>query len=268
MGLLSRRSELEAISLQITEVDQRIARLSEEVSHGNTQARELEESINSLRNAVYQANTEKVQLASAIAQNQDKQSALRREQPVLDRELEGFLDQIGRLGAREQKLVAEKAAGEADQAALQQQAEQKTAVQAQTAENLKQWGEELTASRVQLGQVQEKQLGSQQHVQRLTAQQAELAEQLERVVNSAEALVNRRDLVEKELAEAKAAEAELEKQQASLAEQVGLLEAQVKERGQEVQTLTGPGIAPRHARRNRAIAARPATADRRAARTS
>ena len=239
MGLLSRRSELEALTLQIADVDQRIARLADEVSHGNSQARELEEDINSLRNAVYQANTEKVQLASSIAQNQDKQGALRREQPVLDRELQGFLDQISKLAAREQKLGEEKAAFEADQSNRQQQVETKTVEQAQTAENLKQWGEELTAARVQLGQVQEKQLACQQHVQRLTAQKAELAEQIARVIASAESLTARHDSVTEELAAAERAEATLQEQQKTLADQMTSLDGQVKEVGEKVQSLSG-----------------------------
>src|SRR5262249_24956922 len=101
MGLLSRRSELEAITQQIAEVDERIARLTAQLTEGNQTAREMEEQQNALRNAVYQANTTKVELTSAIAQNNDKQNALKREQPVLDRELASFLDQVGRLKTEE-----------------------------------------------------------------------------------------------------------------------------------------------------------------------
>jgi hypothetical protein len=47
--------------------------------------------------------------------------------------------------------------------------------QKQSPRNLKESGEALTAARVQLGQVQEKQLASQQQVQRQTAAKAELS---------------------------------------------------------------------------------------------
>jgi chromosome segregation protein len=239
MGLLSRRSELEALALQLADVDQRIAHLTEQVSQGNTAAKTLEETINALRNAVYQANTEKVQLESSIAQNQDKQGALRREQPVLDRELAGFLDQIAGLAAREQKLAEERSAMEADQASRQEQVEQKAQLQAETAEHLRQWGEELTAIRVQLGQVQEKQLACQQHVQRLTGQKAELAQQIERVVSSAEALASRRDSVQCELEEAAEAERTLESRQKELAKQMETLAGRVDELAGHVRELTG-----------------------------
>jgi chromosome segregation protein len=238
MGLLSRRSELEALTLQVADVDQRIARLAEEVSHGNTQARELEENINSLRNAVYQANTEKVQLTSSIAQNQDKQGALRREQPVLDRELQGFLDQISKLAAREQKLIEEKAAFETDQAARQQQVEEKTARQTETAADIRQWNEELTTVRVQLGQVQEKQLACQTHVQRLTAQKAEIAQQLERVITGAQSLTARRTKISEELESAEEAQRALQVQQNQLAAKIDSLQEQVKESSSQVQALS------------------------------
>ena len=103
MGLLSRRSELEAITQQVAEVDERIAKLTLQLTEGNATARGLEEQQNTLRNAVYQANTNKVELTSSIAQNNDKQNSLKREQPVLDRELASFLDQVGRLKTEEDK---------------------------------------------------------------------------------------------------------------------------------------------------------------------
>ena len=61
----------------------------------------LEISDNTLRNAIYQSNTVKVEVTSQIAQNNDRQSSLRREQPVLDRELQMLFEQVGRLKAEE-----------------------------------------------------------------------------------------------------------------------------------------------------------------------
>src|SRR5207253_5523382 len=45
MGLLSRRSELEAINFQIAEVDHRIELLQHDLSQGNATAKALEEQI-------------------------------------------------------------------------------------------------------------------------------------------------------------------------------------------------------------------------------
>src|SRR5690606_22159506 len=116
------------------------------------QAKALEAAQNELRQVGYQLNTQKVELNSAIAQNNDKQSSLRREQPVLDRELQQLLDQAGRLRSEEAQLVQQRQQWEADQAAKQQAVEQMAADQARIGEELKTWGEQLTASRVELGQ--------------------------------------------------------------------------------------------------------------------
>src|SRR5439155_14653059 len=67
MGLLSRRSELGAIGSQIAEVDSRIAALNEQLNSGNATVKALADEENALRNAIYQSNTQKVELTSLIA---------------------------------------------------------------------------------------------------------------------------------------------------------------------------------------------------------
>ncbi len=238
MGLLSRRSELEAIAQQIAEVDARIATLSQQIAEGNTQARQLEEETNSLRNAVYQANTVKVEYTSQISQNGDKQSQLRREQPVLDRELQMFLDQAGKLTAEETKLTEQRQAFETDQTRRQTLVEESASRQTSLAEELKQIGEQLTAERVLLGQIQEKQLASQQAVQRQTAAKAELVLQAERIEKSSASIAGRRGHVENELADAQHAEAALE---AACHESTATLErltGEVKTAQESVSSLT------------------------------
>jgi chromosome segregation protein len=239
MGLLSRRSELEAITQQVADVDGRIARLTTQLTEGNATAREMEEQQNTLRNAVYQANTAKVELTSAIAQINDKQNSLRREQPVLDRELAAFLDQIGRLKTEEDKLAEQRQAFEQEQTSRQQAVEDLTAAHQRLAEELKETGELLTSARVELGQIQEKQLASQQEVQRQTAAKAELAQQIERIARSAESVADRREGVERELEAAKQAEVALEQKQKTFAQQIEALTAKVQESSHDVQQLSG-----------------------------
>jgi chromosome segregation protein len=239
MGLLSRRSELEAITQQVAEVDDRIAKLTHQLTEGNATARELEEQQNALRNAFYQANTTKVELTSSLAQNSDKQNALKREQPVLDRELAMLLDQVGRLKTEEDKLTGQKAGLETDQAQRQKAVEELTARHLQLAEELKESSETLTAARVQLGQIQEKQLSCQQEVQRQTAAKAELAQQIERITRSAESVAGRRGDVEREIESARHAQHVLEEKQKACASQIESLTGQVQAASEAVRTLSG-----------------------------
>jgi chromosome segregation protein len=180
-----------------------------------------------------------VELTSAIAQNNDRQSSLHREQPLLERELAAFLETVGKLAEEEAKLSESKSAMEAEQTQRQEKVEELVAEQKQIEESLRAWGEELTAKRVLLGQVQEKQLAAQQQVQRLTAARAELGQQIQRIAQSAEALAGRRGGVERELAAAQEREQILEEQQKQLAEAVEELEQKVADVAKIVQTLTG-----------------------------
>jgi chromosome segregation protein len=253
MGLISRRSELEAIKHQIADVERRIEELTQQVSAGNAQARALGERQKDLQNAIYQLNTRKVETTSKISQNNDKTVACRREVPVLEKELQNFLDQFGRLKTEESGLQEKRQAIETEQAERQAKVEELTRKQAEGADLLKQAGEALTTLRVELGQVQEKQIGSQQAVQRLSSARTELAQQIERVSNSAAQVASRRASVEQELAAAKEAEAQLEEKQGELErgieelggvvtglqDSVNALSAQVEESGESHEQVAG-----------------------------
>ncbi len=239
MGLLSRHAELEALGQQIADVDLRIEQLTRELSDGNTTARSLEEQQNGLRNEIYRLNTSKVELTSQIAQNSDRQVSLRREQPLLERELEGLLEQTGRMQSEETSLSEQRRTLESEQSDRQSRVEELTAAHQSLAEDLRQTGELLTAERVLLGQIQEKQLASQQQVQRQTAARGELAGQADRLARSAEAVASRRGAVESELAAAHAAEAALVEKQKTLATQIEKVATDAAAAGEAVQALGG-----------------------------
>jgi chromosome segregation protein len=234
MGLLSRRSELEAIEQQVAEVDARIDQLAALLAEGNTAARALAEQEAALRNDIYRSNTARVELTSQVAQNQDRQAALRREQPVLDRELDQLLEQVGKLKTEEDALAEQRGIVEAEQTRQQYLADEAAAERQRLGEEMRQLGEQLTGARVLLGQVQEKQLASRQQVQRLTGQRDELGQQAERIAKAAEQVAERRGGVERELEAARDAEAALEQKQESLTQQIEEVAARAKEAAEAV----------------------------------
>jgi len=238
MGLLSRKSELNAVTMQIADVDQRITALTQQFTQGNASAKEMDEQQNLLRNGVYQANTAKVEVTSAIAQNNDKQNSLNREQPVLDRELSAFSDQLNRLAIEEEKVIAQKTSYETDQTARQKAIEESTARHGQLAEELRESNESLTRARVQLGQVQEQQLACQQQVQRQTVARAELVQQIERITQANASVAGKRGGVEHELAAAKHAESVATEKRGELTSHIETLKTQVAEAGQAVRNLS------------------------------
>ena len=238
MGLLSRRSELDALAQQVADADGRITALTNDLTSGNAAAKALDERQNTLRNAVYAANTIKVELSSQLARANDQLSALNRERPVIDRELSQMGEQGERLSTEQTKLAEQRATMDADQATRQQQAEAAAERHRSLGDELRESAEALTTARVALGQVQEKQLGSQQAVARQTQARAELGQQIDRIVRSAESVVGRRAGVEEELSMARAAEAAAKRKQADLAEQVVALTAQVTTAAEAVRSLS------------------------------
>jgi chromosome segregation protein len=238
MGLLSRHAELESIGIQISDVDGRIEKLGQQFSEGSAAARAMEEEMNALRNATYQSNTHKVELTSQIAQHSDKLAALGREQPLLDRELAMLLDQVGKLTVEEGGLQTRRDEMDADQAVRQQRIADSAGEQKRIADELRQAGEALTAARVEMGQLQEKQLASRRQVERQNALKAELQQQIDRLAKSAQAVAGRRGDVEAELTNAQREQESLAQRQGELSEQVQSLAAQISEVQEIVKSLS------------------------------
>jgi chromosome segregation protein len=108
------------------------------------------------------------------------------------------MEQSGRLGGEQATLSEQRSQLEQQQSEHQQQVEQLTESHRSTSEQVKQFGEELTAARIELGQVQEKQLSCGQQVQRHKAAVAESAGQIERLARAAQSLDQRQESVEHE----------------------------------------------------------------------
>ncbi len=237
MGILSRRSELQSLSQQIAQADQTIEELQQRISEGNAQTKELEAQTNTLRNDIYQSNTARVELTSQITQINDRQTALRREEPVLDREMEIVEQQAGKLETEQATLTEQSKVMEATQAEHQQQVEQSSERLQVLVEDLQRLSEQLTAARVAIGQIQEKQLASQQQVQRQSASRTEIMQQLERVERSLAQTAQRQGEAQDELTAAQEAEAELGIRVESLATELEEATARVKVTHEQVQIL-------------------------------
>lgn len=216
MGLLSRQAELQALRLQIAETEQRIEALSGQLSSGNEQARQIEREHDALRNRADQLNTRKIELNSALSGNEDKRNAIQREQPLLEKEMAQLAEQSTRLDAQQEQLAQNRAQQEQRQVEHEQQSAQLTQQQHDLNERIQQWAEELTAARVQLGQVQEKQLAARQQVRRQESAVGEFTQQITRLEQSAQTMVGRRQSVQEELEQAKYAEAHAHGRQAEL----------------------------------------------------
>jgi chromosome segregation protein len=237
MGILSRRTELQALARQTADADETIRELQGQVEQGSAQARELEAEMNALRNEIYQSNTQKVELTSQIAQVNDRLHALRREQPLVERELDMLGEQADKLEQENARLAEQAKVMDGQQEGHQKSVEENTSRLQELAVELQKLAEQLTAARVALGQIQEKQLASQQQVQRQTSARTELLQQLERIARSVEAIHARRETVEAELATAQDQEKELAQEQQELAVSLKEITGQLSGLQQQVEEL-------------------------------
>ncbi|MFT3788048.1 MAG: hypothetical protein QM770_18065 [Tepidisphaeraceae bacterium] len=195
MGILSRRSELEALAQQISELDARINAFTQQLTEGNEQARSLDQALSELRQQIYKLNTAKVELNMQAQQAQQRLDAIAREQPIIQREIDNLAAAVAKLADESATLHADKQKyGEAQQHHQEQieslQEEQKT-----IAEQQRLTAEALTALRITLGQLEEKLVHAQHRLRSAEGQQQQFAQQIERIVKTIESLDSRREQV-------------------------------------------------------------------------
>ncbi|HQY87461.1 MAG TPA: hypothetical protein PK402_02305, partial [Tepidisphaeraceae bacterium] len=196
MGILSRRSELEAVTHQLSEIDERIGHLSTELHSGNERAAEIEAAISQIRQALYNANTNRVELTGKLQQAETRLAEIARERPLIERESSHLIASRDKLEIESQTLTENRTVLSGEQQQHQQQIDSLTTEHQQLAERLRTSNEQLTSARVALGQLQEKLLSQRQSHERLTAQQSEIQQQSQRVSKQIEQIESKRGSLE------------------------------------------------------------------------
>ena len=238
MGILSRRSELESVTHQVGEVDANIARLTEELSHGTEQAKSIEAAIAALRQDVFRLNTTRVELNGKVQQADNRLGGIARERPIVDRDLAQLDGVVTRLDDEATRLAGQKDALHERQAGHQAQIDALTAEQQSLVDRLRHAAEELTAARVAIGQLEEKQYGARQAVQRYESQRGEVAQQIERLAKSMATIEGRREQIDRDSAHAARALATLSTTRDDVAARLATIESDLADALASVATLT------------------------------
>jgi chromosome segregation protein len=155
-GLISRKSELREIGIQLRDLDDRIATLADQLDRTQTEAAHLENLQQELRNAIYESNAAKIEASSARQNVADTVERLTQEQPLiahevllLEQEINEVLEKSTAGGRTLGQLDEENREREQGVARGQQRideiVERRTQVQ-----------EQLTQTKVSLGQLTEK----------------------------------------------------------------------------------------------------------------
>jgi chromosome segregation protein len=159
-GLISRKSELEALNIQLGELDQEITRLDQLSRQTNQQQQTLAAQQQQLRTKIYEVKTARVQAQTNLANCDEQIRKLSQEEPILATELQS-LEQQENFAAERQEQAQEKL-GEVET----EQAETRTrlgAMQGQLQSRQAQrqrLADQLTEVKVLAGQLAEKRKGT------------------------------------------------------------------------------------------------------------
>jgi chromosome segregation protein len=155
-GLISRKSELEALDVQLGELDQEINRLDQLSKQTNQQQQTLAALQQQLRTKIYEVKTGRVQAQTNLANCDEQIRKLVQEEPILATEIQSLEQQEKFAVERQEQAESKLADMEADQA------ETRTRLQVMQSQLQSRQGErqrladQLTEVKVQAGQLAEK----------------------------------------------------------------------------------------------------------------
>jgi len=118
-GMISRRSELAELNNRLEELDRRLEEMRHEQGAAQAKIEHLNGLIHSLRTAVYEANTERVEHKGEFARLDEQIQRLEREKPVVADDLRALSEEIS--AAVSQEHEAKKKAAELDELNVQKQ---------------------------------------------------------------------------------------------------------------------------------------------------
>ncbi|MHC4691918.1 MAG: chromosome segregation protein SMC [Planctomycetota bacterium] len=169
-GLISRKSRVRQLQQTIANTTSEIETLEEQIEKNNQTSMHLEQLCKDLRTAVYEANTEKMQVNSKISVSEQNINRLRQEQPLITSEIDLLETEIAGSVKREydskQKLDELEAVNSERTQRIEEleskYAEQKVMLEKQTSR--------LTDLKVALGQITEQRKGLKQTIGHITSQ--------------------------------------------------------------------------------------------------
>jgi chromosome segregation protein len=177
-GVISRRSELVGLQQQATALDEQIRQLTQQHRSAQAELSQLEKTAQSLRTALYESNTERVECEARLKQLTEQIHHLEQEKPLIAQDLENLSREIesavaaehaGRQKAQElDELNAQRQQAIAELTAQVQQVQQRQAALAAR----------MTETKVSLAAAQEKARSLQEAIASLARQQQQMQHDL------------------------------------------------------------------------------------------
>jgi chromosome segregation protein len=178
-GLVSRKSRQRQLQKELNSISDNIAELQKNITDNINQKKHLDELCKELRTSIYEANTEKTQAHSKLSFFQQSIEKLRREQPVIDKEIDQLEQQISESVKKEynskQKLEELENVNQQRKTHIEELENELR----EKSEKLKEENEKLTELKIETGQISEQNKSLNQTIENLQNQIAESSRNLE-----------------------------------------------------------------------------------------
>lgn len=245
-GLISRRSELRELDRQLTEVAVRIDDLTTRLQQSDSEAGHLEEVQHRLREAIGEANAQRVEVGAQLAAVEDVVQRLSQERPVIASEVSVLVSRLGEMREREaasrenlSQLEQRNLAGEQAVAELTARIESLVAQRAALAES-------ITNARVRAGELSQQRSSSAASVAELQAARIQLQADRDKADRDVALAQERIDQSHAQMADAKQTLAERTAEQEQLTSTARSLRTQRDDLRAEVERLAAEARQQRH----------------------
>jgi len=178
-GLISRKSELRDIDIQMVVIDEEVVRLSDQLNRFQAESDHLEHIQQELRGAIYESNTAKVEANASLQNVTEAVRRLSDEQPLIAAEVTSIEQQIAEVAAKAEE-------GGESLEALQRENQQRERIVADhqlridgIVESRRDVQGELTELKVSAGQLSEKRIAAADTITTLRRQIRELQSSIE-----------------------------------------------------------------------------------------
>jgi chromosome segregation protein len=208
-GLISRRSELRELAKELSDVEQRVIDLGENLQRCESELGHLEAVLQDLRTAVYEASTERVETHAQLAALEDQVKRLSEERPLIAAEVSVL---ISRLHETREKEAASKQtlsqlehrSSESERAAeeLQRRIDELSTLRREVSE-------QLTAVRVRVGELTERRAAVAEAIRGLQTAAIQLHAARDQAARDVVEAQQRIEQSQKQIADARAALARL-----------------------------------------------------------
>ncbi|QDV91439.1 Chromosome partition protein Smc [Phycisphaerae bacterium RAS2] len=236
-GLISRRSELRELAKELASVEERIASLSEQLRTSESEVSHLEQVQQSLRTAIYEANTQRVESAANLATVDETVRQLSDERPLIAREVAVLVDQLGEMRTRQEASRQSLTQLETRSSESERMVEQLTAALAELQTRRQQIGEAITSAKVRSGELTQQRAAANESARELQSARVQLLTERDQAARDVVEAQERIEQSQGQMAAAKQALDEHRTQHAALSREAAELRTNRDNLRSEVEQL-------------------------------